>query len=29
MKYIIFGGGPCGMRLADEISEKESRSPYL
>ena len=21
MKYVIFGGGPCGMRLADEISE--------
>tara|TARA_A100001015_G_scaffold274727_1_gene331346 strand:+ start:1037 stop:2332 length:1296 start_codon:yes stop_codon:yes gene_type:complete len=22
MKYIIFGGGPCGMRLADELSDK-------
>ena len=22
MKYAIFGGGPCGMRLADELSEK-------
>lgn len=21
MKYIIFGGGPCGMRLADKISD--------
>lgn len=22
MKYAIFGGGPCGMRLADELSDK-------
>ena len=22
MKYIIFGGGPCGMRLADKISDE-------
>ena len=22
MKYVIFGGGPCGMRLADELSKK-------
>jgi hypothetical protein len=22
MKYIIFGGGPCGMRLADNLSDK-------
>ena len=21
MKYIIFGGGPCGMRLADNLSD--------
>ena len=22
MKYIIFGGGPCGMRLADNLSDQ-------
>ena len=21
MKYNIFGGGPCGMRLADNLSD--------